>query len=144
MRYENVNLENLEGRLGTIIKSYSQEVQKEADDVLKKNAKAIVKDIKTTTAFQNGKGGKGRLKRSFVVTKITAPNGEKQYSINAKKNHKWSIVHLIEKGHKQLDKKGNYIGEVKARPFLAPLLATYSPVIEEQIKKIIKEAKGSS
>ena len=145
MTSKSIAIEQLVPELTRIVGSLAKEYQEKCDEEIKATAKAINKDIRKTTAFNKSKG-KYHLKTSFAVTKSDSNLGNvKNYFVTAKKNKKWRLVHLIENGHRMVNHDGSVNQKrpfVQGRPFLQPLVDSYSPIMYSKIKEIIRNAKG--
>lgn len=147
---EKITLDELGDSITAVVASLGEEARKTAEDVLKRNAEMICDQIPKTTAFNSSMSGTIHLKDSFVVNEDTDTNGNKKFVIQASTSgHKYSLVHLIENGHKSMipvragggkyRMKNN--GEVRPHPFLAPLVAAYSPIVHDDMIKSLNEIR---
>ncbi len=145
MNSKSITFDQLVPELTRTVGRLAQEYQEECDKTIKKTAQNINKDIKKTQAFKDG-DGKYHLKKSFsIVSSKSNLDNVRNYYVTAKKNGKWRLVHLIENGHRMVNHDGSVSKTrpfVSGRPFLQPLLDTYSPIMVNQIKEIIRNAKG--
>lgn len=143
-----VTLDNLSANIQAMVDEFGEDVRKNAEEVLKKNAEAIKSQIPQTVAFKNTSYHSMHLRNSFEVVESTDTNGNKKYVIQAgTKGRKYAIVHLVENGHvskipvrvggKEYRMKSN--GNVPAHPFLEPLVESYSPIVEKELQQTIED-----
>jgi RNA 3'-terminal phosphate cyclase len=100
-----INVEQLQAEIIRQVRMYGNEVQKEINELSKKTAQELIRDLKKTTAFKEKTGdyNKGwRLKKSG-----------KKYIVHNKTDYQ--LTHLLEHGHA---KRGG--GRVEAKIHIAP------------------------
>lgn len=139
MSRESISVIRLTDELNKMVQDYGEEMVEKADNIVRKNANALNKEIPNTTAFKDGNGS-FHLRNAFKVSKNTKDE-KKSYIVSAStKHHKYSIVHLVEFGHSnywfRADKSGS-LSFVPPHPFLVPLAEKYSQQMAAEIEKLI-------
>ncbi len=142
-----VSLNSLSVNIQSMVDEFGEDVRRNAEDVLKRNAEAIKSQIPQTTAFKDTSYHSQHLRNSFEVVESSDDNGNMKYIIQAgTKGRKYAIVHLVENGHvskipvrsvgKTYNTKAH--GMVPPHPFLGPLVESYSPIVEKEIQQTIE------
>lgn len=97
------------------------------NDALKAGAEPILKEMKSTTAFEDKSGG---LRKSLKVGKVKTSKTRGKYvqigDVDRKAPHSWYLEYGTSK--------------MKARPFMAPALERRKEEAQEIIKDKLKEA----
>ena len=143
-----VSLDDLSSNIQKMVDEFGEDVRRNAEEVLKRNAEAIKSQIPQTTAFRDTAYHSTHLRNSFEVVESSDKNGNKKYVIQAgTKGRKYAIVHLVENGHvskipvraggKTYKMKSN--GNASAHPFLGPLVESYSPIVEKELQQTIED-----
>lgn len=135
-----VGLGNLGEEIGEIVGEWTEEAIEAADKVVAKDARELVKEISRTKAFDDSPK-KGSLKDSFVAKRIDGGNSPTDvYAVYARKDHKYSIAHLVENGHVNYWRWGR---RVPARHFLLPLSEKYADKLVKDVVAALGGRKGN-
>ena len=143
-----VSLDELSANIQSMVDEFGEDIRRNAEEVLKRNAEAIKSQIPQSTAFKDTTYHSTHLRNSFEVVESSDKDGNKKYVIQAgTKGRKYAIVHLVEDGHvskipvrvggKNYKMKSN--GNVPAHPFLEPLVESYSPIVERELQQTIED-----
>ncbi len=116
-------------KLSAIVSGYAQNVQIEVMAKLDETADKILDYIKSHAPRGNSNN---HLADSFIKTKFGSGVNTTIYISSKTKSN---IVHLVELGFRH--RGGKY---VIARPFLRPAYETFTPIMLEDIRRIINDA----
>ena len=117
-------------KLSAIVSSYAQNVQIEVMAKLDETADKILDYIRSHAPRGNSNN---HLADSFIKTKFGSGLNSTIYISSKTKSN---IDHLIELGFRH--RGGKY---VVARPFLRPAYETFTPIMLEDIRRIINDAR---
>lgn len=125
-----INAGELSLEISKALEQYTKEVSEAIEVEKEKTAKAIVEDLKQSTAWTDRtKGAKG-YRKGFAVKK-EGEKGNQTFIIHNK--NKPQIAHLLELGHA---KRGG--GRVDARPHWRPIGDKHIKAYEKRIEQIIQ------
>lgn len=146
---DTVTFDNLGLKLSEIIGRSGYLVKEAATETLKEYAGKIRDDIPNTTAFKDG-NHRVHLRNSFEVAETMDETGNVSFVVQAGvAGHKYSIVHLVELGHRKVVTKTTKKGTkrkavldstVPPHPFLGPLADAYAPLVHDAVEKAVAEA----
>ena len=116
-----------------ILEDYSDDIQegisKDAQEVAKKG----VQELRATSPKR--KGGKGEYSKGW---KVNTDKSRDSISCIIHNSTNYQLTHLLEKGHRIINRKGEYKGDVKAYVHIAPVeekcINEYQKAVESTIK----------
>ncbi|MEW5952633.1 MAG: HK97 gp10 family phage protein [Bacillota bacterium] len=123
-----VQIDKLAGSITLAVWQYTERVSSSIERELDSTSKAVLADIKATSAHRDRTGG---YRRGWKRKKETL-GGQVKYTIYNK--DKPGLVHLLEFGHA---KKGG--GRVAGRPHVRPVYDAHVPAMETRIEQIIRD-----
>lgn len=128
-----ISFEEFIGRLQTVQKNFPDDVE----TVLNRGANRMIKALKTNSP-DSGKDHKGKLNKSWKK-KIEGYGKDIHANIYSTAPH----FHLIDRGHKIVDKKGHEKGFVQGKHFLQKTIDEQQDDLQEYMwKGVYKRVKG--
>ncbi len=124
----NVSIDQLAGEIVMAVQQYTEDVAVAIEKELDKTSKAVLDDIKKSSAYKDRsgryrKGWRRKKKSSSGITRYIIHNKDKPW-----------LVHLLEFGHA---KRGG--GRVAGKPHMRPAYDNHVPAMEARIEQIIKK-----
>lgn len=127
-----INFEEFIGRLQTVQKNFPDDVE----TVLNRGANRMIKALKTNSP-DSGKDHKGKLNKSWKK-KIEGYGKDIHANIYSTAPH----FHLVDRGHKIMDKKGHEKGFVQGKHFLQKTIDEQQDDLQEYMwKGVYKRVK---
>lgn len=127
-----ISFEEFIGRLQTVQKNFPDDVE----TVLNRGANRMIKALKTNSP-DSGKDHKGKLNKSWKK-KIEGYGKDIHANIYSTAPH----FHLIDRGHKIMDKKGHEKGFVQGKHFLQKTIDEQQDDLQEYMwKGVYKRVK---
>ena len=127
-----ISFEEFIGRLQTVQKNFPDDVE----TVLNRGANRMIKALKTNSP-DSGKDHKGKLNKSWKK-KIEGYGKDIHANIYSTTPH----FHLIDRGHKIMDKKGHEKGFVQGKHFLQKTIDEQQDDLQEYMwKGVYKRVK---
>lgn len=126
----NVPIDQLAAEILKAVKEYTDDVAEAVEKKVDEVADLVLEEVKRTAPKRTGKYSRG-----FRKTNRDEPGRTRRFIWN--KKH-YMLVHLLEFGHAL--RNG---GRARAFPHLRPAFDKYAKVLEDAIKRIIRNGGGS-
>lgn len=114
-----------------ILNEYSEDIQEEITHSAERIAKDGVAELKVTSPKRKNSG---KYAKSWIV-KTEKGRGFVSCTIH---NKQYQLTHLLEKGHRILNRHGEYKGDVDAKVHISPVEQKCIKQYEKDVEKIIK------
>lgn len=124
-KHARVGVEKVALEIINAINDYTEEVREAAQEALDRNAKEMLRELKSTAPKDQGD-----YMKSFRLKKVNKHRLVTRLVHN--KDH-YRLTHLLEKGHAKVNG-----GRTKAIPHFKPVEKKYVKKLEDEVEEIIK------